>query len=406
MPGRLNAWISSIFNPVLGFLSGWALLVALTVFMVSGTIPAATATLALLAPDLANSTRSVTLVAAAWLVVVSAVIIKGIKLTSYVQVAMTLVELVIVLVILIAAWLQYGSHPAHHLSLASFSPAGFTPHLFTLGALTALFFFWGWDVTVNLNKETRDGSRVAGLSSLLAMLVVLALFILFSMVTLMVLSDQEIQTSGTNVVLAIAEKLFPKPWSYIAVLAVMLSTVGTLETPILQFSRTLFAQSRDFMLHPRYARLHPSWNTPWIAHPGDCRFWPVAAGFRHTQRQPDHSGFGECHRLSSGFLLRAGVFCVRLACMLQPAQKRLQPDLPGVLAIGQRMLSVVRRDRQPAVFQYHQQSCGGGGHPARPDTTLAQSSPAPGGACYAVVKPSGQDYSSTRSMPPLLAFSI
>lgn len=131
--------------------------------------------------------------------------------------------------------------------------------------MTALFFFWGWDVTVNLNEETRDGSRVAGLSSLLAMLVVLALFILFAMATLMVLSDQEIQSSGTNVVLAIAEKLFPKPWSYIAVLAVMLSTVGTLETSILQFSRTLFAQSRDFMLHPRYARLHPSWNTPWIA---------------------------------------------------------------------------------------------------------------------------------------------
>lgn len=263
--GASYAWLSRVFNPILGFLSGWALLVASAVFMVSGTIPAATATLALLAPDLANSTGSVTLVAAAWLVVVSAVIIKGIKLTSYVQVVMTLVELAIVLVILVAAWLQYGSHPAHHLSLTSFSPAGFTPHLFTLGALTALFFFWGWDVTVNLNEETRDGSRVAGLGSLLAMLVVLALFILFAMATLMVLSDREIQASGTNVVLAIAEKLFPKPWSYIAVLAVMLSTVGTLETSILQFSRTLFAQSRDCMLHPRYARLHPSWNTPWIA---------------------------------------------------------------------------------------------------------------------------------------------
>ncbi len=263
--GASYAWLSSVFHPVLGFLSGWALLVASAIFMVSGTIPAATATLSLVAPQWVTHTGMVALVAAGWLLLVSAVIIKGIKLTSYVQVAMTVIELAIVLVILVVAWLKFSAHPAHAISWALFNPTGFTPQLFTVGALTALFFFWGWDVTVNLNEETRDGSRIAGLSSLLAMVLIMALFVLFALATLMVLSDQEIQASGTNVVLAIAEKLFPAPWSYLAVVAVMLSTVGTLETSILQFSRTLFAQSRDFMLHPRYARLHPRWNTPWIA---------------------------------------------------------------------------------------------------------------------------------------------
>jgi amino acid transporter len=50
-----------------------------------------------------------------------------------------------------------------------------------------------------------------------------------------------------------------------AVLAVMLSSIGTLETSILQFTRTLFAQARAGALHPRYARLHPRWRTPWVA---------------------------------------------------------------------------------------------------------------------------------------------
>ena len=34
---------------------------------------------------------------------------------------------------------------------------------------------------------------------------------------------------------------------------------------MLQFTRTLFAKSRDGALHARYARLHPVWRTPHIA---------------------------------------------------------------------------------------------------------------------------------------------
>ena len=70
---------------------------------------------------------------------------------------------------------------------------------------------------------------------------------------------------STNIVFAVAEKLFPKPWSYIAVIAVMLSSIGTLETSILQFTRTMYAKGRDGVLHPRYALLHKTWRTPWVA---------------------------------------------------------------------------------------------------------------------------------------------
>ena len=263
--GASYAWVSRIFNRALGFLAGWSLLVASAMFMVSGTIPAATATLALVAPSLVGSTPVVTLVAAGWLILVSAVILKGIKLTSYVQVTLTALELLILLVIVVASLWRFSSMPAHPLHWADFSPTAFSPHVFTLGALTAIFFYWGWDVTVNLNEETRDGSRVASVGSLLAMLIIIALFILFMVVALLALSDQEIQNASTNIMLAVADKLFPKPWNYMAVLAVMLSTLGTLETSILQFTRTMFAQSRDGMLHHRYAHLHPTWDTPWVA---------------------------------------------------------------------------------------------------------------------------------------------
>ena len=84
-------------------------------------------------------------------------------------------------------------------------------------------------------------------------------------VVLIVLSDDEIARANTNVLYAIANKLFPAPWNYLAVLSTILSTIGTIETQILQFSRSMFAMARDDMLHPRYAKIHPEWQTPWVA---------------------------------------------------------------------------------------------------------------------------------------------
>ncbi|HLO63877.1 MAG TPA: hypothetical protein VK165_13040 [Azonexus sp.] len=79
------------------------------------------------------------------------------------------------------------------------------------------------------------------------------------------MSDDDIAQANTNVLYPIANKLFPAPWSYLAVLSTILSTIGTMETQILQFSRSMYAMARDEMLHPRYSRIHPEWQTPWVA---------------------------------------------------------------------------------------------------------------------------------------------
>jgi amino acid transporter len=263
--GASYSWVGQVFGRAAGFMAGWSLLVASTVFMVSGTTPAATATLLLIAPEHATDPRLVAVVAAFWLVMVSIVIVKGIKPTSYSQIVMTVIEVGVLVILIVAALLQYGAHPVHAMSWRWFSPTEFTPTLFATGALTALFFFWGWDVTLNLTEETRDAANAPGRSAVAAMIVVALLFVFFVVACQLVLTDDEVNQSATNVVFALAEKLLPRPWSYMAIVAVMVSTVGTLETQILQFTRTMYAKGRDGALHPRYATLHPSWKTPWVA---------------------------------------------------------------------------------------------------------------------------------------------
>jgi amino acid transporter len=267
--GAAYAWVGHVFGEKWGFFTGWGLLVASVFFMVSATIPAATSTLALIAPDLVDSTVWVALTAALWLTLVTLVVTRGIKHASYAQVVLTGIETAVIFSLIIGAFIQYGGKPAHPPSIIWFSPFSFTPQLFATGALTAIFFYWGWDVTMNLSEETKAGKgddyHPASKGAFLAMVNLILFFIIMMIVVLIVLTDDEIAKANTNVLYAIASKLFPTPWNYLAVLSTILSTIGTIETQILQFSRSVFAMARDEMLHPRYAKIHPEWKTPWMA---------------------------------------------------------------------------------------------------------------------------------------------
>jgi amino acid transporter len=264
--GAAYGWVGHVFGKTWGFFTGWGLLVASTVFMVSATIPAATSTLVLISPDHVENTTWVAVTAAIWLTLVTIVVTKGIKHASYTQILLTGLETTVLFALMIGAFVEYGAKPMHAFSWSWLSPTSFTPQLFAQGALTAIFFYWGWDVTMNLTEETRGGEPdPASRGAFWAMVNLILFFCIMMVVVLIVLVDDEIAQANTNVLYAIANKLFPKPWSYLAVFATLLSTIGTIETQILQFSRSMFAMSRDEMLHRRYASIHPEWRTPWLA---------------------------------------------------------------------------------------------------------------------------------------------
>lgn len=263
--GASYIWVSEIFGKKLGFFAGWALLVASTLFMVSATIPAGAATLLLLAPELAESQMAVTACGATWLVLVTVIVVSGMGLTGKVQLVMTTCELLILAVVSLGAIIKFGTNALHLLSWHDFSPTAFSPSSFSNGAVIALFFFWGWDVSLNLTEETKDPEKAPGIGAVGAMIVIVAASTSFAAIALLALGDDEISQSGTNIVFAVTDKIFPKPWSYVAVLALMLSTIGVLETAMLQFSRTMLAKSRDGVLHPRWSRIHEEWRTPHAA---------------------------------------------------------------------------------------------------------------------------------------------
>ncbi|MFJ3306581.1 APC family permease [Streptomyces sp. NPDC086549] len=262
--GASYSWVGRTLHPFLGFVSGWALVVSATIFMVAGSLPAGSMTLALFDSDLADNTALSTVVGAAWFVVMLAVVLGGARLTVRAQLLMSGVELAVLGLFAVLALFHTGDARAFDWSWLGFSHfdgmAGFAS-----GALIAAFYYWGWDVTSNLSEETRNSRRTTGLAGLIGVGVVFLLFEVFTIAVNVILSSKQIEENDANVLAVLGEEVWPGWGGKLLIVAVMLSTIATLETTLIQVTRSLFAMGRDRTMPSALGRVHRTWNTPWVA---------------------------------------------------------------------------------------------------------------------------------------------
>jgi len=256
-------WTSVYFGKFLGFFSGWALLVASMVFMVTGSLPLATSTLDFIDPALANNVVLSAAVASVWFLVIATVLIVGIEVTSRVQMVMTSVELIILTVVAGGAFVhaaKFGAANPFHWSWFGF---GYTPGSFATTALVVVFFYWGWDVTANLGEETKNGADTAGTGGFVSIFVTIVYYLAFVFAALFLFSVRDAQGFNANIIYNIAVTAgFGRVGGLLASCAVILSSIATLETTMLQFSRMLFAMGRDGAMSKRFGVVDARTRTP------------------------------------------------------------------------------------------------------------------------------------------------
>jgi amino acid transporter len=262
--GASYSWVGRTLHPFLGFLSGWALVISATIFMVAGSLPAGSMTLALFDDGLADNTALSTAVGAGWFLVMLLVVLGGARLTARAQLLMSGVELAILALFAVLAVLHTGGARAFDWSWLGFGHFDGVSG-FASGALIAAFYYWGWDVTSNLSEETRDSRRTTGLAGLIGVGIVFLLFEAFTIAVNMILSTGQIEGNDANVLAVLGEEVWPGWGGRLLVVAVMLSTIATLETTLIQVTRSLFAMGRDRTMPSALGRVHPRWNTPWVA---------------------------------------------------------------------------------------------------------------------------------------------
>ena len=265
--GAAYAWVGRVLHPLLGFFAGWSLVVSATIFMVAGSLPAGSVTLALFSDRISNETLWVTIVGAGWFLVMAGLVALGVRITARAQWIMTGVEvgLLALFGILMIVHLATHDHPvAFSWSFFGFSHfGGFNG--FVAGALIAAFYYWGWDVASNLNEETEDSHRTSGAGGIIGVVIVFALFLVFTTATNMLLSQKDIQDHSGNILAKVGTTIWPGIGGKLLIIAVMLSTVATLETTLIQVTRTLFAMAREDTLPHVFGRIHREWRTPAVA---------------------------------------------------------------------------------------------------------------------------------------------
>ncbi|MGW4870593.1 APC family permease [Streptomyces chartreusis] len=262
--GASYSWVGRTLHPFLGFISGWALVISTTIFMVAGSLPAGSMTLALFDEELAENTALSTLVGACWFLIMLLVVLGGARLTVRAQIVMSGVELAILALFAVLAVFHTDSAHVFDWSWLGFGHfdgvAGFAS-----GALIAAFYYWGWDVTSNLSEETRNSRRTTGLAGLIGVGIVFLLFEVFTIAVNVILSSKQIQDNDANVLAVLGEEVWPGWGGKLLIVAVMLSTIATLETTLIQVTRSLFAMGRDRTMPSALGKVHQRWNTPWVA---------------------------------------------------------------------------------------------------------------------------------------------
>lgn len=264
--GAAYAWTGRVLHPVLGFTAGWALVVSATIFMVAGSLPAGSVTLALFSNSAASNVGWITAVGSIWFLVMAGLVALGVRITARAQWIMSSVEVAILLAFGVAALVHASLHTHQAFSWSWFLFSHFSGFSgFAGAALIAAFYYWGWDVASNLNEETANSRRASGIGGIIGIVIVFALFEVYTVAVNMLLPAKMIQANSGDVLAVLGNAVWSGPGGKFLIIAVMLSTVATLETTLIQVTRTLFAMAREHTLPSPLGQIQPKWQTPAVA---------------------------------------------------------------------------------------------------------------------------------------------
>ena len=262
--GATYTWVARVFHPLLGFLSGWMILLYYTLGTSSLTIPAGTYTLQLIAPGLVDRPLAVALAGGAWNIAVTLLALNGLRMAARFEWLVVLFQYAALLAVVGAGLVAL----AHGQAAAAFSL-----HWFTLdgagglqglmrGLLVACFMYSGWDAAVYVNEESTDRRQGPGRAAI-ASVVILAVFYALAVLGLQAaIPPAALAAHAGNALAVIGSALLPGPWAPVLSLAVLTGTLATLQAAVISAARVGFAMSRDGVMPALFRRVDPVTGNP------------------------------------------------------------------------------------------------------------------------------------------------
>ena len=257
--GGQYVYLRDGWHPLVGFMYGWALLLLIE----SGAIAAVAITFATYALRLAGraETAAVPLAVAA-IVVLSAINYVGVKPGSRV-----LNVLVVLKVAALAILIGAGAFAPASAGWLTAERAATTSNVFVaFGAalVPILFAYGGWQNANYIAEEIEDPRRHLPFSLLVGTASVVAIYVAVNVVYLRALGLDGLAATTTPASSA-AGLMFGTWGDRFVTAAIAISTFGFLDLAILAPTRVYYAMAADRVFFPALAKLHPRFQTPWVA---------------------------------------------------------------------------------------------------------------------------------------------
>ncbi|MBN9153478.1 MAG: APC family permease [Microbacterium sp.] len=281
--GTSFTWASRAFGPWIGWMAGWGLIAA-TIIVLSNLAGIAVEFLFLLIDQVANTQGAIAdlafdpfiNVAVCLLFVLGATFVsyRDMQTTQKLQYILVSFQVAVLLIFAIAAFVHVANGSAFDASPVELS--WFNP--FAVGSLSAvvaglslsIFIFWGWDVTLTMNEETKNPEKTPGRAATLTVLTIVSLYLLISVGLLsfagtgtkdLGLGNEDIQS---NVFFYLSGPILG-PFAFLVSLAVLTSSASSLQSTFVSPARTLLAMGHYGALPERFAKVSPRFFTPGFA---------------------------------------------------------------------------------------------------------------------------------------------
>ncbi|MCG2620955.1 APC family permease [Arthrobacter sp. I2-34] len=280
--GTTFTWVSKAFGPMAGWLGGWGLLAA-NIIVLSNLAGVAVDFFYLFLAQLTGTPAIADLAAdkvvnvATCLVFVALAVwisCRGIHTTRAVQYLLVAFQLGVLAWFIAGALGRIGTVAGTAplaFSWEWFNPLGIGSFsAFATGLSLSIFAFWGWDVCLTMNEETRNGGRTSGVAAAVTAVVVLAIYLAGSIATLMFAGTGDTGLGLTNpehaenIFTAIAGPVMG-PFAILLSLAVLSSCAASLQSTMISPARSLLAMGYYRALPARFARVHPRLQSPVFA---------------------------------------------------------------------------------------------------------------------------------------------
>jgi len=248
--GTTFAWVTKAMGPWIGWIGGWAIVVADIIVMANLAQIAGKYTFLLFDwNSAANSTAAVTAVGVAWIAVMTAICYIGIELSARTQVVLLSFEIVTLAVFAIVALIKVATDSA---AAGAIDPSVSWINPFQIssfdalvnGILIAIFIYWGWDSTVTVNEETEHSTRTPGKAAILATILLLLIYVVVAVAAQAYGGVEPLVKNQDDVLSFLGGEVFASPWDKILIIAVLTSAAASTQTTILPTARTTLSMAR------------------------------------------------------------------------------------------------------------------------------------------------------------------